>query len=75
MARLAFFGTPDFAVPSLEALLESDHEVALVVCQPDRPKGRGKKMQAGQGACSGRRLRRGPAPDAEAGDRERGRVL
>lgn len=46
MARLAFFGTPDFAVPSLEALLHFDaHEVVCVVCQPDRPKGRGKAVQ------------------------------
>ncbi len=49
MARLAFFGTPDFALPSLRALLqakERGHEVVLVVCQPDKPKGRGKAMQA-----------------------------
>lgn len=45
MARLAFFGTPEFAVPSFEALLEAPgHEVVLVVCQPDRPKGRGKAV-------------------------------
>lgn len=47
MARLAFFGTPAFAVPSLEALLEKralGHELVLVVCQPDRPRGRGKKL-------------------------------
>ena len=36
-------GTPDFAVPSLERLLESDHEIAGVVTQPDRPRGRGQK--------------------------------
>lgn len=40
-----FFGTPEFAVPSLEALAESRHHVALVVTQPDRPAGRGMKMQ------------------------------
>lgn len=39
--RIVFFGTPDFAVSSLEALYESGHEVVLVVSQPDRPKGRG----------------------------------
>lgn len=44
MARLAFFGTPEFAVPSLEALLESEHEVVALVCQADRKKGRGHKM-------------------------------
>ncbi len=37
-------GTPDFAVPSLKALHNSGHEIALVVTQPDRPKGRGKKV-------------------------------
>lgn len=37
-------GTPDFAVPSLKALNNSDHEVALVVTQPDRPRGRGQKV-------------------------------
>jgi len=41
--RLVFFGTPDFSVPSLEALHRSRHEVAGVVTQPDRPKGRGLK--------------------------------
>ncbi len=40
---LIFMGTPDFAVPSLEALHRSDHPVELVVTQPDRPKGRGRK--------------------------------
>jgi methionyl-tRNA formyltransferase len=38
--RTVFFGTPDFAVPSLAALLESGFEVPLVVTQPDRPVGR-----------------------------------
>ena len=41
--RVIFMGTPDFAVPSLEALL-TKHEVVLVVTQPDKPKGRVKKM-------------------------------
>ena len=36
-------GTPDFALPSLRALREAGHDVAAVVCQPDRPKGRGGK--------------------------------
>ncbi|CEP69450.1 Methionyl-tRNA formyltransferase [Moorella glycerini] len=43
--RLVFMGTPDFAVPSLKALLNSGHEIAGVVTQPDRPRGRGKKLQ------------------------------
>lgn len=39
-------GTPEFAIPSLKALIENDHEIALIVTQPDRPKGRGKKLAA-----------------------------
>ncbi|MCL2766549.1 MAG: methionyl-tRNA formyltransferase [Peptococcaceae bacterium] len=41
--RVVFMGTPDFAVPSLKALVEAGYQVQLVVTQPDRPKGRGKK--------------------------------
>lgn len=44
--RTVFFGTPPWAVPSLEALLESDIEVAAVVTNPDRPAGRGMKLRA-----------------------------
>lgn len=44
--RIVFMGTPDFAVPSLEYLLAGDDEVALVITQPDRPKGRGRKLCA-----------------------------
>lgn len=40
--RITFMGTPEFAVPSLEALVASHHEVVGVVTQPDRPRGRGK---------------------------------
>jgi methionyl-tRNA formyltransferase len=43
--RIVFFGTPGFAVPSLQALIGSRHEVAAVVSQPDRPKGRGHQIQ------------------------------
>lgn len=43
--RVAFFGTPAFAVPSLEALLASRHEVVLVVAQPDKPAGRGMNLR------------------------------
>jgi methionyl-tRNA formyltransferase len=39
--RLGFAGTPDFAVPALDALLRSRHQVAVVFTQPDRPAGRG----------------------------------
>jgi methionyl-tRNA formyltransferase len=41
--RIVFFGTPEFAVPSLDALLLSHHQVVGVVTQPDRPRGRGHK--------------------------------
>lgn len=44
--RLVFFGTPDFAVPCLRALLDGPDEVVGVVCQPDRPAGRGQKLAA-----------------------------
>ena len=40
-----FMGTPEFAVPSLEALIEAKYDVVGVFTQPDRPKGRGGKMQ------------------------------
>ena len=43
--RIVFLGTPDFGVPSLEALIREGHEVAAVFTQPDRPKGRGKKLE------------------------------
>ena len=43
--RVIFMGTPDFSVGTLEALIEAEHEVCLVVTQPDKPKGRGKEMQ------------------------------
>lgn len=42
--RVVFMGTPDFAVKSLDAVLKAGHEVKGVITQPDRPKGRGKKM-------------------------------
>ncbi|MGN0773216.1 MAG: methionyl-tRNA formyltransferase [Candidatus Ventricola sp.] len=44
--RIVFMGTPDFAVPSLRALLDEGYEVVGVFCQPDRPKGRGHKLAA-----------------------------
>jgi methionyl-tRNA formyltransferase len=44
--RLIFMGTGDFGVPSLRALKRAGHSIALVVCQPDRPKGRGQQLQA-----------------------------
>ena len=42
--KIVFMGTPDFAVPCLRVLAESEHEVAAVFTQPDKPKGRGYKM-------------------------------
>ena len=44
MHPLVFFGTPDFAVPSLRALAATEFRPALVISQPSRPAGRGKKM-------------------------------
>jgi methionyl-tRNA formyltransferase len=44
--KLVFCGTPQFAVPTLEALLAAGHEVALVVSQPDRPAGRDRQLTA-----------------------------
>src|SRR5437763_10827348 len=42
--RIVFFGTPEFAVPTLDALLQSHHDVVGVVTQPDRPRGRGYEV-------------------------------
>ncbi len=44
--RIVFMGTPDFAVPTLTALHQSAHEILTVVTQPDRRKGRGRKLAA-----------------------------
>jgi methionyl-tRNA formyltransferase len=44
--KVVFCGTPEFAVPTLEAVVTAGHEVALVVTQPDRAAGRGMEMQA-----------------------------
>ncbi len=43
--RLAFLGTPDFAVQSLAALIEAGHEIACVYSQPPAPRGRGQALQ------------------------------
>ena len=42
--RLIFMGTPDFAIPSLNKLIQSGHEITRVVTAPDKPKGRGRKL-------------------------------
>lgn len=44
--RVVFFGTPEFAVPSLQALLDGPDQVVGVVCQPDKPAGRGQHLHA-----------------------------
>lgn len=44
--RVIFMGTPDFAVPSLQKLIDGGYQVCAVYTQPDKPKGRGHKLQA-----------------------------
>jgi methionyl-tRNA formyltransferase len=44
--KIVYMGTPDFAVPALKALVENGHAVLAAVTQPDRPRGRGKKVVA-----------------------------
>jgi hypothetical protein len=44
--KVLFWGTPDFAIPSLRALLGEGHDVVGVVTQPDRPAGRGRRLRA-----------------------------
>ena len=44
--RIIFMGTPDFAVPTLDALVAAGHDVVAVYCQPPRPAGRGKQLRA-----------------------------
>ncbi len=43
--KIVFMGTPDFAVPALQAAHAAGHEISLVVTQPDRPRGRGRKVE------------------------------
>ena len=74
--RLLFFGTPHFAVPTLDAIAR-EHEVVLVVAQPDKPAGRGMRVQApavvvrarelGLPVAQPARLRDFVAPPADAG--------
>lgn len=45
--KIIFAGTPEFAVPALQMLLDSKHKVVAVYTQPDRPAGRGRKLQLG----------------------------
>jgi methionyl-tRNA formyltransferase len=44
--RIVFMGTPDFAVTSLNEILKNNIDVAGIITAPDKPAGRGKKMQA-----------------------------
>jgi methionyl-tRNA formyltransferase len=46
LVRLIFLGSPNFAVPSLHALLAAGHDIGLVITQPDRPAGRGRRSMA-----------------------------
>ena len=43
--KLVFCGTPEFAVPSLQALVDAGHQIPLVLTQPDRPAGRKQQLQ------------------------------
>lgn len=43
--KIIFAGTPEFAVPALAALIEADHQIVMVLTQPDRPAGRGLKLK------------------------------
>ena len=71
--KVVFLGTPDFAVPTLDALVEAGHEVLAVVAQPDRPKGRGHRLvspptvararELGLPVRQPRAVRRGPFPE------------
>ena len=45
MLRLAFMGTPEFAVPALRALHTAGHTIAAVYTQPPKPSGRGQRLQ------------------------------
>ena len=44
--RIVFMGTPHFAIPSLQAIIDGDYQVCAVITQPDRPSGRGHKLRA-----------------------------
>ena len=54
--RILFFGSPEFAVPTLQALVASRHSVAAVVTQPDRPRGRGQRVTPGAVAAAARAM-------------------
>jgi methionyl-tRNA formyltransferase len=72
--KIAFFGTPEFALPSLDALVASRHEVVLVVTRPDKPVGRKKVMTSppvakrarhhGLEVAQPKKIKSGPFPEA-----------
>ncbi len=66
--RIAFLGTGDFAVPALEALAAGGHDVMLVISQPDRPRGRGRRVEptAVRAAAARLGLRHVQVPDVNA---------
>ena len=43
--KIVYMGSPEFAVPSLQEIARSDHEIAVVITQPDRPSGRSLRVQ------------------------------
>jgi methionyl-tRNA formyltransferase len=71
--RVVFMGTPEFAVPTLDAIVAAGHEVVLVVAQPDRPAGRGQQLVSPPVAARARalglplvqplKIKSGPFPD------------
>jgi methionyl-tRNA formyltransferase len=71
--RVIFMGTPDFAVPTLDALVDAGHDVVGVVARPDKPQGRGRKVQSpptiararelGLTVKQPRAIKRGPFPE------------
>ena len=75
--RVIFMGTPDFAVPTLDALVDAGHEIVLVVAQPSRPAGRGKHLRMppvavraealGLPLAQPKALRSGPFPERYVG--------
>ena len=54
--KIAFFGTPQYAVPTLRALVDAGHEVVRVITQPDRPSGRGRRLRPPAVALAAREL-------------------
>ena len=64
--KIAYAGTPSFAVPALQGLIDADCEIVGVWTQPDRPAGRGRKLTPGQKRCAGCRLARSSTGQLQA---------